>query len=167
VWQTWSAVHLERDLDATPFVGSLGPALFGASAAAGRLWGHRLEGRHDRRVLIRTGAIIAALGTLVAGLAPTTVLVLAGIVAAGAGTAICAPLLFGFAGAGVSAERRGAAIGTVNTLGYLGFVLAPALVGVLAEAWTLPVALASTSVMAVILAVGAPRARAANVDEAM
>jgi len=167
VWQTWSALHLERDLDASPFVGSLGPALFGASAAAGRLWGHRLEGRHDRRMLVRSGAALAAVGTVVAGLAPTTALVMVGIVAAGAGTAICAPILFGFAGSGVDPERRGAAIGTVTTLGYLGFVLAPAIVGILAGAWTLPAALTMTTAAAVVLAVAAPRARAATLEEAM
>lgn len=167
VWQTWSAVHLERDLDASPFVGSLGPALFGAAAAAGRLWGHRLEGRHDRRVLVRSGAAIAAVGTVVAALGPSTVVVMTGIVAAGAGTAICAPILFGFAGGGVDPVRRGAAIGTVTTLGYLGFVLAPAIVGIVAGAWTLPAALAVTTLAAVALAIAAPRARIARPDEPM
>jgi MFS family permease len=167
VWQNWSAVHLESDLDASPFVGSLGPALFGASAAAGRLWGHRLEGRHERRALVRVGAGIAAVGTVLAALAPSVPLVLAGVVAAGAGTAICAPILFGFSGAGVDAERRGAAVSTVTTLGYLGFVLAPAVVGLLAGARDLPTALALTSVAAVALAVWAPSARAATREEPM
>jgi MFS family permease len=165
VWQTWSAVHLERNLDASPLVGSFGPSLFAASAAAGRLGGHRLEGRYDRRALVRTGAAVAAGGTLVAALAPTTVLVLAGIVAAGAGTAICAPILFGLAGEGVVAQRRGAAIGTVATLGYLGFVLAPAIVGGLADVLTLPTALAVTTGAALLLSATAHRARAASPDE--
>jgi MFS family permease len=41
-WQSWSAVQLESTLDAAPAVAALGPALFGASAAIGRLAGHAL-----------------------------------------------------------------------------------------------------------------------------
>jgi MFS family permease len=156
-WQNWSALHLERDMGATPFVGSLGPALFGAAAAAGRLGGHRLDGRFPRQALLTAGAMVAAAGTLLAALAPSTGAVFAGIVAAGLGTAICAPILFGLAGAGVDAERRGGAIGTVATLGYLGFVLAPAAVGLLASALTLPAALAMVALAAVGLAVGGRR----------
>jgi hypothetical protein len=48
-------------------------------------------------------------------------------------------------------------MGTVTTIGYLGFVLAPAIVGGLAEATTLPTALAFVTVAAAALAVGASR----------
>jgi predicted MFS family arabinose efflux permease len=166
-WQNWSAVHLERDVGASPLVGSLGPALFGAAAAAGRLGGHRLEGRHDRHALLRTGALLAALGTVVAALAPWSVAVLVGIGFAGLGTAVCAPILLGLAGAGVTRDRRGAAIGTVTTLAYLGFVLAPAGVGALAAATTLPTAMALIAAAALTLAVAARTARPATYDESV
>jgi predicted MFS family arabinose efflux permease len=167
VWQTWSAVHLERDLGASPFVGALGPAVFGAAAATGRLVGSRTSFGLGRTHLVRAGALLAAAGTLIAALAPSTVVVLAGIALAGLGTSICAPILFSITGDGVSSGRRGSAMGTVTTLGYLGFALAPAIVGGLAEATTLPTALAATALVAVALAVGATRARPARPDEPM
>jgi MFS family permease len=154
VWQTWSAVHLERDLGANAGLAALGPALFGAAAGAGRLLGHRLVHRGNERILIASGAALAAVGSLAAAGLPTIPGVLAGIAAAGLGTATCAPSLLGLAGRWGGTARRGAAVGTATTLGYLGFVLAPAVIGGLAAATTLPIALGSAAVVAVALAAG-------------
>jgi predicted MFS family arabinose efflux permease len=156
-WQTWSAVHLERDLGASPAIASVGPALFGGSSGLGRVLAHRrtVTGREGR--VVATGAAVAAVGTLVAATIPSTALVLAAIAVAGLGTAGCAPSLFSLAGRAAPARARGAAMGTVTTIGYLGFVLAPAIVGGLAEATTLPTALAFVTVAAAALAVGASR----------
>jgi len=82
------------------------------------------------------------LATVAAALAPSTPVVLVGIAFAGIGTAAAAPSLVRLAGRAVDPASRGAAVGTVTTIGYLGFVLAPALVGAMAGAASLPVALA-------------------------
>jgi hypothetical protein len=47
-WQSWSAIHLERTLGASSAIGSLGPALFAASMAAGRLLVHRVPAPDPR-----------------------------------------------------------------------------------------------------------------------
>ncbi len=158
-WQNWSAVHLERDLDATPFVGSLGPAVFAVSAGTGRLVGHRLEISRPELSLVRVGSLVAAAGSLSGALAPWRWAAFAGIAAAGVGTAVLAPVLLRLAGAGSEAGARGAAVGSVVTVAYLGFVLAPAVVGGLASASTLPTALACVGVGGLLVAVVGPRAR--------
>ena len=154
-WQTWSAVHLERDLGASAAVASVGPAVFGASAGVGRLLAHRLTapGREGR--LVAGGALLAAIGTVTGALTPVTPVVLGAIALAGLGTAACAPSLLSLAGRAAPVHLSGAAVGTVTTVGYLGFVLAPALVGGLARLSTLPTALAAIAVPAVALAAGA------------
>ena len=68
-WQSWSAVFLESSLGAAAGIAALGPALFGASAAAGRLGGHALAGRVSDRGLLAAGAAVGAAGTLLAALA--------------------------------------------------------------------------------------------------
>jgi MFS family permease len=156
-WQNWSAVHLERDLHASPWLASVGPAVFGASAGVGRLLAHRWVAPGREAQVVAGGAVVAALATVGAALAPLTALVLGGIALAGLGTAACAPSLFRLAGAAVPSHLTGAAVGTVTTVGYLGFVIAPALVGGLAGALTLPTALAVVSVAALALAAGAWR----------
>jgi len=161
-WQSWSAIHLERTLSAAPALSALGPAAFGGAAALGRLGGHGLSDRISRRALVRAGASLGAVGTLIGAAAPTVQFALVGIVAAGLGTAVCAPSLFSLAGEGVDARERGAAMGAVTTFAYLGFIIGPAAVGLIARLISLPTALGIVSGAAVILALIANRARAAD-----
>ena len=153
-WQTWSAVHLERDLGASPGLASVGPAVFGASAGIGRVLVHRRAVLGHEAGLVALGAIVAAAASVAAALAPVTALVIVAIAFAGLGTAAGAPLLLSLGGRSVPVHQAGAAVGTVTTLGYLGFVVAPAAVGGLAGATTLPVALAAVALVAVALAGG-------------
>ena len=136
-WQSWGAVHLESDLDASPALGALAPALFAGAAALSRLGGHALAGRVSELALLRGGATLGAAGTLLGALAPVAGLALVGIVVAGAGISICAPVLFSIAGRGADEAVRGAAMSIVTTIAYLGFLVGPAAVGLLASATAL------------------------------
>ena len=69
-WQSWGAVHLESDLDASPALGALAPALFAGAAALSRLGGHALAGRVSELTLLQGGAALGAAGTLLGALAP-------------------------------------------------------------------------------------------------
>jgi MFS family permease len=158
-WQSWGAVHLEADLDASPALGALAPALFAGAAAASRMGGHILVGRFDEILIMRAGATAGAAGTLLAALAPSAPLALVGIVIAGAGISICAPILFSIAGRSADEAVRGAAVSIVTTIAYLGFLVGPAAVGLMADATTLRASLAAAAGVAVLLAVLAGRAR--------
>jgi MFS family permease len=160
-WQSWSAVHLEATLDASPAVAALGPAVFGGAAAAGRLGAHRMTGRFTDRRMLAGGAAIGAAGTLLAALAPTPAVALVGIAIAGVGTSVCAPTLIGLAGRIAGPAERGSAVSAVTTMAYAGFLVGPAAVGLAAGAASLPAALAGVAVVAALLAFAArfaPRA---------
>jgi hypothetical protein len=155
-WQSWGAVHLESDLGASPALGALAPALFAGAAALSRLGSHALAGRVSELTLLRGGAALGAVGTLLGALAPAAGLALVGVVAAGAGISICAPVLFSIAGRGADAAVRGAAVSIVTTIAYLGFLVGPAAVGLLASATALETSLAAVAAVALVLAILAP-----------
>jgi MFS family permease len=155
-WQSWGAVHLESDLDASPALGALAPALFAGAAALSRLGGHALAGRVSELTLLRAGAALGAAGTLLGALAPVAALALVGVAVAGAGISICAPVLFSIAGRGADEAVRGAAVSIVTTIAYLGFLVGPAAVGLLASATALRTSLAAVAGVAVALAFLAP-----------
>jgi hypothetical protein len=165
-WQSWGAVHLESDLDASPALGALAPALFAGAAAAARFGGHGLAGRVREVTLLRGGALLGAAGTLLAALAPAAGLALVGVALAGGGISICAPILFSLAGRGADEAVRGAAVSIVTTIAYLGFLVGPAVVGLLANATTLEASLASVAAVAVLLAALSPAAGRAARDPA-
>jgi MFS family permease len=151
-WQSWSAVHLEQTLGATPALAALGPALFAAAAATGRVLGQGVGRRVEDRSLVAAGAVLAAAGTLLAATAATTGVALGGIVLAGLGTSVCAPVLISLAGHHAGAAARASAVSIVTTIAYLGFLVGPAAVGVAADGLSLPAALGAVAGLAVLLA---------------
>jgi hypothetical protein len=151
-WQSWGALYLSGDLGASPIVAALAPALFAASAAAGRFTSHGVIERFGELVLLRAGALLGALGSLIAGTASSGAPALIGVVVTGAGISICAPILLSLAGREATLGARAAAISVVTTIAYGGFVVGPAVVGLLAQATSLPKSLAAVAIPALALA---------------
>jgi MFS family permease len=152
--QSWTALHLERDLAAEPWLSGLGVGLFGGTMAAGRFAQHLLHRPgHDAPLVAAAGTTLAA-GILVLALSPWTWLVLLGVVIAGLGVSVLAPVLLSAVGERGEPGRQGADLSTAATLGYAGFLTGPVVVGPVAEATTLPTALSLLSILAMVVAVG-------------
>jgi MFS family permease len=149
---SWSALHLERSLDATPIVGGAGPGLFAGAMFAGRSAGQLLSRRLSDRELLLGGGSVAATGIAVAAAAPIAELALIGFTVAGAGISIVAPALFGRAGRMAGEGSRGAAVSTLTVMGYTGFIIGPPFVGLVAGATDLRVAFGALAVLAAGLA---------------
>jgi MFS family permease len=150
-WQDWGAVYLERTFDASPAAGALGPALFAASMAVGRLAAHRVTKPGAERTVLVVGAAVAGVGSAVAALAPWAPIALAGIVVAGAGCSVCAPTIVSVVGRAARPAERATVVGSLTTLMYLGFLVGPAAVGGLAELATLRVSLGAVAALAFVL----------------
>ncbi|MGY6632498.1 MAG: MFS transporter [Alkalilacustris sp.] len=131
--ETWSALHLERTLGAGPALGALGPAMLGLCMGIGRLAGQGLSRRLAPGRLMQLGAGIAGLGALAATLAPGPMVALGGIAALGLGASVLVPTALSLVGAAVPAERRTALIARAYALGFVGYVAAPALMGLIAH----------------------------------
>lgn len=155
-WQSWSALHLDATLGAGPGLASSAPAVFAGAAVVGRLGGNALLSRIRPVPLLVAGSLVAAVGSALAALADGPGPGLAGIALAGLGTSVCAPTIIGMTGSWAGPERRAAAISTVTTIAYLGFLLGPPAVGAVSGAWSLPVALGGVAVLAVVVAALSP-----------
>jgi MFS family permease len=155
--QSWSALRLERGLDASPAISGLGPGLFAGSMAAGRLAGGWLSRRFAAHVVFRVAALVLAAGAVVVAVAPTAAVALLGLVVAGAGTSVLAPVLYSAVGNRAEPGRQGADLGTVAGVRYLGFLAGPPLVGAISAGTSLPVALAGLGGIGLLLALLGPR----------
>jgi MFS family permease len=156
--EAWSALFLERTFDSSPAVSGLGPGLFAASMAAGRLLAQRFAAGS---VVVRMTfvGIAAAGGLAISASAQHAFVALIGFVVAGAGVALSAPTLFGVAGRVGGEGGRGAAVSTVAIFGYLGFLAAPPLIGGVAAATSLRGSFVFLGAVALLLAVCAPLLR--------
>ena len=88
--------------------------------------------RFGTAVILRAGGLIAAMGLAAALLAPAAVWALGGFAAVGLGLSVIFPLLIS-AAARSGEAASGTAIAAVSTLGYLGFLAGPPLLGIVAQ----------------------------------
>jgi MFS family permease len=157
--ENWGAIFLERDLGASPGVAALAPAAYGGAMMLGRLSAHRLEQRLGDAALLAGAMAVAAAGLVGAAAAPSVPLAIAAFFVGGAGISVAAPALFGAGGRNAPPEERGSAVATVTTLGYLGFLVGPPVVGGLAELASLRASFLALAAVAAALTVASRRLR--------
>ncbi|MER5553702.1 MFS transporter [Streptomyces sp. NPDC002793] len=145
----WGALHLSQDLGATPGLAAAGYSLFALTMAVGRLSGTALLDRFGQTRTLVVGGVTAAAGMLLGALAPAVWSALLGFAVAGLGLANIFPVAVGRAGALAGPSGVAAA----STLGYGGMLLGPPVIGFLADAYSLPVALTTVTLLAAAAAV--------------
>lgn len=136
----WSGIYLRDVQAADPATAAYGYAAFSLCMAIGRLAGDWLVGHFGTVLAVRGGGIVAAGGLAMALLAPSVVLALVGFAGVGLGLSVIVPLLFS-AAARSHELPSGTALAAVATLGYLGFLAGPPILGVVAHSTTISVAL--------------------------
>jgi MFS family permease len=152
--QSWSALHLERTLGASPILCGAGPGVFGGSMFLGRSAGQLIGRWLTERMLVVGGGLGTAVGAALAALAPTPAVALMGFAIAGTSISLVAPALFARAGRLAGDRGRGAAISTLTTIGYMGFLVGPGAFGAVAGATSLTGAFLATAGLALLLGAG-------------
>ena len=128
----WAALYLRQEHEVPPGMAGYAFAAFSAMMALVRFFGDPIRGRLGDRTTLRVSAAIATVGFLVAGLAPTLPLVLLGFAITGLGLANVVPI--GFAAADrLPGVPRGIGISVATACGYTGLLIAPPLIGFVAE----------------------------------
>jgi MFS family permease len=135
----WSAVYLARVHGAAAGTAAAGLAVVSLCMGAGRLAGDRLAGVVGSRALLCGGLVAGAVGF--GAVAPGAGAVLVAYAGIGLALASVYPLVMRAAGARGDVPA-GVAIGAVTTLGYVGFLLGPPAVGLVAHVSSLRVSLA-------------------------
>ncbi|WP_063770537.1 MFS transporter [Streptacidiphilus carbonis] len=149
----WSTLHLRTVLDAAPATAALAYGAFSVAMTVGRLLTDRTAARFGAFAVLRYGAAIAAVGLTVAALSSWIPLALVGWALFGAGLSGCVPQLFSAAGH-VDAQAAGANVSRVASLGYLGMLAGPAVIGWLTHlmpltaAFFLPIACCAAAALA-------------------
>ena len=154
VMMDWCVLYLKHDIGLPQAQAAVGYAIFSAAMAGSRFAGDWLRNRYSERALLRTGATLAAVAMAVVLLAANATVALIGFALIGIGLAPVAPILFN-AATRVPGVSRAAAIASVTSIGYSGFMIGPPLIGSIATASSLTAALAVVVAAAGLLAVGA------------
>jgi MFS family permease len=149
----WSTIYLRGTLDLGPLLGASGVAVFHGAMTAGRLSAAGITARVGRMGALRRAGVAAVAGMILAMATEEPPIVLAGFLIVGLALAGMAPIAFSVAG-----DRRPSAAGrasaVITTIGYGGFLVGPALIGLVAELaslrWAFGVVVAAGALIALL-----------------
>jgi fucose permease len=137
----WGGLYLRQDLDAAPALGALAFAFFTGGMTTGRVFGDRVNRTVGPVRLLRAGALLTGVPLAAMLLIGEPGVALAGLFLVGLGVANGVPLMFSAAGRQPGTPSS-VGIAAVSSMGSLGFLAGPPCIGFLAQAVSLPWALA-------------------------
>lgn len=146
----WSAVYLIYNQGYATAMAGIGYALFSVAMAFGRFIGDMLTQSMGSSRLLQLGSLITAAGLFLAVHPPWFYAELIGFIMVGIGASNLVPILFSNAGR-LPNISPSSALSVVTSLGYLGILLGPALIGFIAEASTLPLALSGVAFLMLLI----------------
>ena len=132
----WSGVYFKNIVKAPASLITLGYVAFTSTMALGRFVGDSLVTKFGiKRMLQISGSVITS-GLLLAVIFPYLATATAGFFLVGFGVSSVVPIVYGLAGKSTTMSA-GAALAAVSTIGFLGFLIGPPLIGFIAQAISL------------------------------
>lgn len=132
----WSGVYFQKVVQAPKALTTLGYAAFMCTMAGGRFIGDRLVTQLGSKKMLELSGLIIFTGLLMAVFFPNIVMATIWFLLVGMGVSSVVPLVYGQAGK-QQTMLPGVALAAVSTIGFLGFLLGPPLIGFIAEAFGL------------------------------
>ncbi|SDB89249.1 Fucose permease [Sanguibacter gelidistatuariae] len=133
---SWAAIYLTGSFESTAFLASFGFIALQGLQFVGRIFGDTLVDRFGQRAVARAGGTIVFLGMGFALLVPTVVGTITGFGLAGLGVATLIPAAMHSADQ-IPGFAPGSGLTIVSWLLRIGFLVAPPLVGAIADATSL------------------------------
>lgn len=152
----WSVLYMAQELHSPAGLAALAYASFSAAMAAARFGGDWIRERVAPAPLLAASAALAAVSMAAVLLIAHPVVTLIGFALVGFGFANVVPVLFTVAAKADPNPAHGIAV--VASVGYLGMMAGPPLIGIVAEHASLSWGLAAVVLFAAVLALMAPRA---------
>ncbi|MFI9449120.1 MFS transporter [Amycolatopsis sp. WAC 01375] len=149
----WSAVYLRDVLGTSPGIAAASTTAFTCTMAVARLSGDALVRRFGSVKTVRAGGVFATAGGLLVVFAAHPVMAMGGFALIGLGVSVVVPLAF--AAAGRSGPTPSQSIAGVATITYSSGLVAPSLIGGIADLTSLTVSFGVVTLLALGLVAGA------------
>lgn len=146
----WSGIFVRQVLHGSKAVATIAFAVYMLAMTAGRLIGDRMADRFGIKRVLATSGILICTGFSITVLSTFLPLTFLGYVLTGFGVSCVVPFVFSLAGK-IPMSNPGAALASVSSLGYLGFLLVPPLIGYVAQATSLRFSFAIMAVLGLLM----------------
>lgn len=154
----WSANLMRFSRGCEPGDAGYAYAAFAGAMTVSRLVGDRVTARFGPVTAMRLGAATAGLGMTVAAAVPSPIAGIIGFAVMGLGAGNTVPIIFSAAGR-VPGLPPSLALPGVSAFGMTAFLGGPAVIGLVADTWTLPNALLGVGLFYAFVALGARAVR--------
>jgi MFS family permease len=148
----WSGVYFQKTMHASQPMATAAFSVYMIAMTAGRFLGDRVVNRIGVARTLYYCAITLATGFAIAVLFPYPATGFLGFLLCGFGVSCVSPLVFSLAGRSVKFGSA-AALASISSISYLGFLMVPPLVGFISEGAGIRVAFASIGIMAIVMIV--------------
>ncbi len=132
----WSGVYFQKIVNAPQEYTTLGYVAFMSTMAGGRFLGDRLVMQWGIKKMLGLSGIFIAAGLLMAVFFPTMLLATLGFLLVGMGVSSVVPIVYSQAGKSTK-MAPGVAIAAVSSIGFLGFLIGPPIIGFIAQSFGL------------------------------
>lgn len=128
----WSGIYFRKAVGTSKATATAAFAVYMVAMTLGRFTGDKVVGKTGIRNLLKYSGLLIFAGLLLAALVPVSVVAGIGFVLVGLGVSCIVPLVFSMAGQSKTMSS-GPALAAISTVGYLGFLIVPPLVGFVAQ----------------------------------
>lgn len=142
----WTGIYFEKVVKAPKELTRMGYIAFMCTMAGGRFISDAFVTRYGVKRILQASGIIIVAGMLLSVLLPDLVFATIGFLLVGIGTSSVVPLVYSLAGRSKKVPA-GIAITSVSSIGFLGFLLGPPVIGLIAEAFSLRISFAFIAVL--------------------
>jgi MFS family permease len=156
VMYNWSVLYVQQSLGAPADRAALAYMVFSAATAAMRFAGDAVRARVAERTVLVAGAVLASVSMLGVLLLATVWSAFVGFALVGVGLATLVPILYN-ATTRIPGVSRAAALASASSIGYVGFLVGPPLIGGIAHATSLATALGVLVLACGVLVAGSAR----------
>ncbi|WP_026898051.1 MFS transporter [Daejeonella oryzae] len=142
----WSVVYFKKVVEAEGAWMGAGYTAFMGTMAMGRFMADWFSGRFGTKTTLQISGALTAIGLLIAVIYPQLLSAIVGFLLVGIGVSSVIPLVYSAAGKS-KVMSPGMALAAVSTIGFLGFLLGPPLIGLIAGASSLRISFALMAFM--------------------
>jgi MFS family permease len=146
----WSGIYVRQVLHGSKATATVAFVVYMVAMTGGRLLGDRMADRYGIKRVLASSGILITVGFMITVLSPIIPLTFIGYLFTGLGVSCVVPFVFSLAGK-IPMSNPGAALASVSSLGYLGFLLVPPMIGYVAQASSLRVSFAIIAVMGLLM----------------
>lgn len=147
----WSGVYFKKIVQADNAWIGAGYTAFMSTMALGRFVADYFTSKYGLNKILKFSGLLTACGLLIAVVFPNLPTAILGFLLVGFGVSSVVPLVYGAAGRSKTLSP-GIALAAVSTIGFLGFLIGPPLIGLVAAASSLRVSFFIIAIMGLCVA---------------